>query len=424
MLVKIASLNSASVLTRIATGLITSKVIALFVGPVGLALIGNLRDVFNTLQSFSTLGFYNGIVKYVSEFKNDAKKLTQTISSVFYLMLIATIIVALFCFVGAGYINQYIFPNGENYSYIIKLIAVAIPFYALNILMTSILNGLSRFKTILKIQIIGHVLSTCLTVVLIWKQHIHGALLAIVLAEILFFIITLNGVSDKRFFLSLISKKNISLKKIKKLSTFSIMALFTATIAPLVALSIRNYIIDTVSIDDAGFWEAMNRLSNYYLMFVSSLLTLYVLPRFSEINTKLEFRKEVFRFYKTIMPIFAVGLIAIYFLRHFIIAIVFSKEFQAVEALFFWQLLGDFIKVLSIVIAVQFLAKKMFWYYMITEALSVIVLYFSSVYLIDLYGVKGATMAHFITYVVYFVVILLIFSKSLFGRLPKDESTM
>ena len=160
------------------------------------------------------------------------------------------------------------------------------------------------------------------------------------------------------------------------------------------------------------------------LMFVSSLLTLYVLPRFSEINTKLEFRKEVFSFYKTIMPIFAVGLIAIYFLRHFIIAIVFSKEFQAVEALFFWQLLGDFIKVLSIVIAVQFLAKKMFWYYMITEALSVIVLYFSSVYLIDLYGVKGATMAHFITYVVYFVVILLIFSKSLFGRLPKDESTM
>ena len=75
MLVKIASLNSASVLTRIAAGLITSKVIALFVGPVGLALIGNLRDVFNTLQSFSTLGFYNGIVKYVSEFKNDAKKL-------------------------------------------------------------------------------------------------------------------------------------------------------------------------------------------------------------------------------------------------------------------------------------------------------------------------------------------------------------
>ena len=162
----------------------------------------------------------------------------------------------------------------------------------------------------------------------------------------------------------------------------------------------------------------MNRISKYYLMFVSSLLTLYILPRLSEIDNAKEFRSEVFNFYKTIIPIFALGLLVIYFLRNYIITIVFSNEFKPVEDLFLWQLLGDFVKVLSIVIAYQFLAKRMFWHYIITEIFSVLILYVSSILFIDIYGVKGATIAHFVTYVMYYGVILLIFSSSLFGVIP------
>ena len=156
-------------------------------------------------------------------------------------------------------------------------------------------------------------------------------------------------------------------------------------------------------------------------MFVSSLLTLYILPRLSEIDNVKEFRKEVFGFYKTIIPVFGLGLLAIYFLRPFIIIIFSTSEFQPVEDLFLWQLLGDFIKVLSIVIAYQFLAKNMFWHYIITEAFSVTLMYFTSIYFIDIYGVKGATIAHFVTYLAYYIVILLIFSSPLFGKIPEPK---
>ena len=50
-----------------------------------------------------------------------------------------------------------------------------------------------------------------------------------------------------------------------------------------------------------------------------------------------------------------------------------------------------------------------------------IILYFTSIYFIDLYGVKGATIAHFITSLMHFGVILLIFSTSLFGVLPQEN---
>ena len=145
-------------------------------------------------------------------------------------------------------------------------------------------------------------------------------------------------------------------------------------------------------------------------------MALSLIPRFSEIDDTKTFKKEVFSFYKTIVPILAVGLLIIYLLRHYIIIAVFSEEFIPVEDLFLWQLLGDFVKVLSIVIAYQFLAKKMFWHYILTEAFLIIILYTTSVYFINLYDdVKGAVVAHFVSYVMYYGIILLIFGSSLFG---------
>ena len=110
----------------------------------------------------------------------------------------------------------------------------------------------------------------------------------------------------------------------------------------------------------------------------------------------------------------------IYLLRPFIVTLLLTDEFIPVEDLFGWQILGDFVKVLSVVIAYQFIAKKMFWHFIITEMFLLLMTYFTSIYLIDIYGVKGANMAHFVSYVLYYIVILIIFGSSLFG-LIEDE---
>ncbi len=423
VLFKVASLNSAAVMTRIVSGFLTSKAIAYFIGAEGMALVGNLRDFLRFAQSFSILGLYNGVVKYIAEFKDNTKELSKTISSVFYLGFISSFVISLLCYFYAQEINDYLFPGYNNYAFAIRILAIALPFYALNMFSFSILNGFSKYKILLIINIIGQLLGTFVTVFLIWLNKIEGALIAVVIAESLIFLITVVGIANQRSLVSLIQVKNVRFSTIKNLSTYSIMALFSAIVLPLVSIEVRSYIIENVNHQAAGFWELMTRISKYYLMFVSSLLTLYILPRLSEIDNVKEFRKEVFGFYKTIIPVFGLGLLVIYFLRPFIILIFSTSEFQPVEDLFFWQLLGDFIKVLSIVIAYQFLAKNMFWHYIITEAFSVTLLYLTSIYFIDIYGVKGATIAHFVTYVAYYTVILLIFSSSLFGVIPESEET-
>ncbi|HNQ27476.1 MAG TPA: O-antigen translocase, partial [Aquaticitalea sp.] len=179
-------------------------------------------------------------------------------------------------------------------------------------------------------------------------------------------------------------------------------------------------IIEVVGMKEAGYWEAMNRISDYCLMFIMSLMNLYFLPRFSEIENKREFRKEVFNFYKSILPYFAAGLLLVYLLRSLIVRLVFSEAFAPATELFMWQLLGDFVKVLSVVIAFQFIAKRMFWHFVIIEVFLVCMMYLTSVYLIDIYGVKGAVIGHFVSYVLFYGLVLLIFSSSLFGVIQEE----
>ena len=415
VLIKVASLNSTSVLIKIIAGILTSKAIAIFIGAEGLALIGNLRNFLSSVQSISILGLYNGVVKYIAEFKKNTVELSKTISTVFYLGFISTIIVSFLCYFNAQYINTIIFPIYSDYAYVIRIMAIALPFYSLNMFAFSIMNGFSKFKILIIINIIGQILGLSITLLLIYQDKIDGALVSVVIAESLIFLITLVGIVNQRSLLPLIKPSHVSFSYIKKLSPFSAMVLFSGVVLPLVALAIRTYIIDNIGYKDAGLWEAMTRISKYYLMFISSLMTLYILPRFSEIDNVKDFRNEIFNFYKTIIPFFALGLLAIFLLKPFIVSIIFSNEFKPVEDLFLWQLLGDFVKVLSIVIAYQFLAKKMFWHYIITEAFLVVILYATSIYFIDIYGIKGVTIAHFVTYLMYYGVILLIFGTSLFG---------
>ncbi|WP_323789471.1 O-antigen translocase [Psychroserpens sp.] len=422
VLFKVAYLNSATVATKIVAGILTSKAIAIFIGVEGMALIGNLRNFISAIQSFAILGFYNGFVKTIAKCKEDALELSKTISTTYYLGFFSTILMSFLCYYNSEFINDFLFSANYNYAYVIRVLALALPFYALNMFCFGIMNGFSNFKMLLIINILGQILGLAITLYLIYIENIDGALIAAVIAPSLLFLITLVGIVNRRNLMTQIKISHVSLSVLKTFAPFAIMALVTAIAIPFTSILIRNFIIEELGIKQAGYWEAMNRISDYYLMFVTSIMTLYIIPRFSEIDNKKEFRKEVFGFYKSVMPIFGLGLVVIYFLRPFVVSLVFSEEFQPVEHLFLWQLLGDFVKVLAIVIAYQFLAKKMFAQFIVIEIFLVIMLYLTSLYFIDIFGVEGAVIGHFVSYLMHFLVVLLVFSNSLFGVLPEEES--
>jgi len=419
VLVKAASLNTANISVKIIAGILISKFIAIFIGPEGMALIGNLRNFFSTVQSMAIAGLYNGMVKLIGKFKNNVVELTNTLSTVFYLGFFTSVFLAFICYYNAEFINELIFLN-NNYTYVIETLAIVLPFYALNMFTFSIMNGFSKYRILLVINITGQILGLLVTLLLIKQENIDGALIAVVITPALNLLITIVGIAFRKNLMSNIRITNITMSVLRKLSPYMVMALVSTIALPIVYIVIRNYIISEIGIKEAGYWTAVTRVSDYYLMFINSLMALYILPRFAELRSQKAFRKEVFSFYKTVLPIFALILVIIYLSRSVLVNILFTEEFRPIEDLFGYQILGDFMRVMSMVIAYKFLAKKMFTHFIIIEIFLFVIMYFSSIYLIDAFGVKGAVMGHCLSYCMHFGIVLLIFGSSLFGVL-NDE---
>ncbi|MDN3665907.1 O-antigen translocase [Algibacter miyuki] len=416
VLSKLASVKSISVLIKVTIGVLISKAVALFIGPVGFALIGNLENFVSALHHMSVLGMYNTLVKYIGEFRDDLCKLSKLLSTAFYIGYLSCVLISVLCYLNAETLNNLIFPIYNNYTYVIEVFAIALPFYAINMFSFAILKGFSKYNTLLLINSIGQILSGLIALILIYQTGIEGALISVVISESLIFLITLVGIINRRSLSGLVKVNNIKFDFLKKIAPFSVMSLFSAVILPLVALSIRSYIIDNLGYKEAGFWEAMNRISRYYFMFGTALMGYYVLPRLSKIDNVRVFWKAVLCCYKILIPVFIVAASGVYFSKSIIVSLIFSDEFSPVESLFFWQLLGDFMRALSLIMVSQFLVKKMFWHYLLTEIGLVIALYMFSIYYIDLYqDVNGAVMAHFVSYTIYFSIVVLVLTLSLFG---------
>lgn len=413
-LFKISSLNSLSVILKIGIGLITSKLLAVFVGPGGMALVGNLRNFLTSLESISTLGFQNGIIKYTAENEKNENQLKRIIATVFICLLCIAIILSCVLYFFAAFWNKEIFGNNFNYTIVFKALALALPWYAISVFMLSVINGLGQFKKVIWINIIGNAIGLLVSIIMVLQYKTLGALLSLVISPALLFFVTFYFINKEINFLKTIRLHQFDFQIIKNLSSYSLMALVSSVLGPLVFLVIRKNIIETVGLEQAGFWETIIRISSYYMLFVTTILSVYFLPKLAVAKNNLETKKVFWSFYQTILPLFIAGLVVVYFLRFFIVNLLFTNAFLPVTTLFFWQLIGDVLKVASLILGYQFFAKKLTTAFIISELFSLAVLYFSSLYFINEFGIQGIVMAQAFDNFVYLLVLMVYFRKSLF----------
>ncbi|MBF6608148.1 MAG: O-antigen translocase [Flavobacterium sp.] len=411
---RVTSLNGMSVIIKICIGVVTSKMIAIFVGPAGLALVANFRNFVTAAESISTLGFNNGVVKYVAQHSDDPSALKKIIATSFITLASSAVIMTVVLFFLAGYWSDFVFGNRFDYKVVFQVLAVALPWYAVSLFLISVINGLGKFRRVIRINIIGNIIGLITTVVLVWQFKTLGALLSIVIAPALLFFVTFTAINREIRFFEYISFRFFDFAIIRNLSSYSLMALVSAVCGPLIYLAIRNKLIVVSGIEAAGHWEAMMRISTYYLMFISTILSVYYLPKLSIATTDDQTRRVFWNYFKGVMPIFVGGLLVIYLLRGIVIRLLFSTEFEPVTDLFFWQLTGDIFKAASMVLGFQFFAARLTTAFIITELFSLAVLYISSIFLIAVVGVEGVVMAHALTYFIYLIVLIGFFRKKLF----------
>jgi len=414
-LLKVLSLNSISVGVSFLLGVFSSKIISIFLGTSGMALMGSFRNFANMLKSIATLGINNSIIKLFVENKEDERELSVIYSTFFWIFLCISSLLAVIILIFAKSISAFLFFSNE-FTIPICFFGILLPLMVINSFWLAVYNGLEKYKKIVTIQIVSNVLVFGLTAVLIWQKSILGGLISIAIGELMMVLITYLFVKKDSNHFAFDLQKIISKKHVAIIKKFSVMALLSAVLAPLTLLLIRNNIVQEYSIQKAGVWDAVNRLSSFYMMFFGSGLSLYYMPKLASIQTESEFRAELKSYFKIFVPLFSLIIISIYVAKSLIIKIAFTNEFSGINEMLIWQLLGDFFRILTLAFGFQILVKTMMKRYFVIEIVFNASYLILSILLMKTNAIEGVLQAYFYANVVCFLMVLIMFRKMFFKR--------
>lgn len=419
-LLKLFSVNSIGVILRSIFGIISQKVIAFTIGPEGIAYVGNLKNALALLSSFATIGIDSGIIKFQAEYENDAISIKRLHATSLGFGILGSLGLSLILLFGSSYWSLYLF-DVKTYSYLFIILGLTIPFTALYNLCFAIVNGQSNYKKATYITFTTYAIVSIMVIGLVLQYQLSGVLLAIILTPLAQLLtLLLFAKNEINQLLKLKIKWDAFFKN--KLMAFIVMSFAAIFFSNFVDIKLRNYLIDRISSKEAGYWTSMLTISTYYLSFITGVYSLYLLPKYAKINSMLQFKLELKDIFKIILPIFGAMFVFIYLLKKPLVILLYSKDFLPMVGLFKWQLIGDFVKIIAVIIAYQFIAQQLWKLFIVTEIMSYLIFYLLGLFFVDKFGVEGITIAHFVRYILYLIVVVYSM-KFMFKNNPKHNET-
>lgn len=419
-LIKTSVLNAIAVIIRVLSSIALNKIIAVYVGPSGYAVIGQFQNLVTMLTTFANGGMNNGVTKGTAAHFDDPErqhKLWRTAGTVTVAIASAAgLIILLFSRLIARQVL-----NDQQFGGVFIWLGFSLVLIAMNGLLLSILNGKKQIKLFVIINITGSLLGLIVTGILTILFALKGALIALSVNQALVFFVSIIACGRQPWFRVSMLLGAIDPVAFRELLKFTAMALTSAIVVPLTQIMIRNHLIDHFGLTNAGYWEALTRISGLYLTIITVPLSIYYLPRFAEIRNAAEMRWEIFTGYRVILPVTICGAIALYLLRDVVIGLLFTKDFVPMRALFGWQMIGDIFKVSGWLFGYVLIARGMAKSFIITEIAFGGLWYGLVVVLTSSEGLVGAQIAYAINYLAYSLVLLALLAFN-FRRWNAHES--
>jgi polysaccharide transporter, PST family len=404
----------AATAIRLAAGLLLNKVFALYVGPAGLALIGQLGNLAGIVNGVATGGVGAGVTRYVAE-HGGLRGASRQLSAALAIVATTSIIVSLAVAIAARPLASRLLGSPE-WTWIVWVLAAVSLIAALNSLIVAALTGMKRISAVAGIATASTVVALGVTIPLTVRFGLLGALLGACLAPALQSLAALAYVGARRPLLAGLALAGPGRDALLRMARYSAMSLSAAITGPLAVLLVRDHLGTALSWREAGYWQGIWKLSEIYLSLAASVLSVHFLPRLAEHRDPASQRRELRRGLATVVPAVAAAACAIWLLRDWIVRSLFSEAFQPMTNLFTFQLVGDVLKIASWVLAYLLLAKAMTAAYIVTEFAFAASFYLLAVVLVGRFGLVGATYAYALNYLTYLITIVLVVRHALKKR--------
>lgn len=406
-LAKTSVLNGLAVAVKIASAIVLNKVLAIYVGPAGYGLVGQFQNAVSVVINIAGGLVVSGVTKSTAEHFDDECKQRAIWQTAIRFSLWSSLVAGIGILLFRELLSTWLLSRADMAGVFVCL-ALALPAMVVNTLLLAVINGKKEILTYVLANIIGSLIVMLMTGVLAYNFGLYGALIAFAINPALAVVSTVILASRLKWFNISSFSGSMNIDAARELAGFGLMGLTTALIMPLTYMLIREHIASKLGVAFAGYWQATWKISEIYLMLITTTLMLYYLPRLAEIRDSISLKQEIASVYRFVMPIVAIGALSIYLLRDFIIAMLFSAEFSPMRDLFGWQMVGDVIKTGSFVLAYIMLGRAMTKLYIATEIIFGLFFVALNYIFVNKFGLVGAAMAYAINYGIYWVFMIFV----------------
>ena len=385
---------------RLLAGLVVIKLVAWFAGPEGVGKLGQFVSLMSLLAVLAGGGISAGIVKYVAEYRDDAQRLSRLLAAALWYVLCASFLLGCVALLLSRQIAQWLLGDA-HYEGLIRVLAVAQLGIALINYILSVINGFMDVRRLAFIQVMGSAIGIVLVVWLSWWLHLYGALLSLVLGPALWLVVGWPAWRRSPYFQRSMLRMRFDREMTLRLAAFSVMTITSALMAPLVNIAVRNHLARQFGWEQVGYWQAVSKVSDAYLLFLTTAINIYYLPKLASISERASLMQELRSAYRYILPVVVALAAAVYVLRGWVTRLLFSADFASANALYGPQLVGDVVKIASFILSYVMLAKAMTRLFVMSECVFALS-YLALVYVFTAqFGLIGAMYAFAINYVLY-----------------------
>lgn len=404
-LLKVTAMTGLLTLLRMAMGFVIAKVVAVYSGPTGMAMLGQVQSMVSSLNGIINAPAGSGVVRFTAEYKEQgfdacAPWWRAALQWVFIISAIAIPLGILL----AKPIASSLFQDA-SLAWVVVATVCVLPFAAIGTLCNSVINGQQLYRRYVGLGMISALISGGIMLCLIAWQNIEGALLAAAVQAALIGVVMLIANLRQPWFKLRYWWGAVEPKARKQIGGYMLMAITSALTVPVSLILVRNILISQVGWDATGQWQAVYKISEVYLGVITMALSTYYLPRLASLTGVDAIVNEIHKTARLIIPIVAAMALGVYLLRDVAISLLFTEAFRSARDLFAIQLLGDVIKISSWLYAYPMLSRGAIKWFMGTEILfSLSFISLTHLFVTNM-GLKGATVAYLVNYSVYLLVV-------------------
>jgi len=395
-LIRTSLLNGIAVAVKVFSALVLNKILAVLVGPAGYAIIGQFQNVVSIIVSLAGGLVATGVTKTTAQHFDDEARQRAVWQTAIRFSLIASLLAGVSLLFMGEWLSKWLLHRVDMSGVFIWL-ALALPAMAANNLLLAVVNGKKEIGIYVAANITGSLASMLVTGLLAYYFGLYGVLVAFAINPAIVLASTAALVVRRPWFKPRFLWGKLEYAAARELSGFALMAVTSAMVVPATYMLIRDHLVTELGLAAAGYWQASWKISGIYLMMITSTLSLYYLPRLSEIRTAHELKAELFKVARFVIPVAVACALTVYSLRDFIVITLFTKDFFPMRELFSWQLAGDVIKMTSWVFGYIITARGLVKYYIVSEIYSCMFFVLTAWYFVNYFGLVGVSVAYLVT---------------------------